>query len=112
MVLFALISLALIVGLAWLLTLVFESPEAHRAIRISAIVAYLVQLFAFAVAKGMAKDNIIAGWGIGVMMRLVTLALYALVLVRAFGVPQAPALLSLAAFLFVSTIVEPVLLKR
>ena len=110
--LFAVISLALIAGLAWLLTLAFDSPDAVRAIRISATVAYLVQLFAFAVAKGMAKENIMAGWGIGVLMRLVTLALYALVLVKAFGVPQAPALVSLAVFLFVSTIVEPVLLKK
>lgn len=110
--LFAVISLGIIGALAWLFTIAFDSPEAARAIRISAIVAYLVQLFAFAVAKGMAKENVIAGWGIGVLMRLVTLGVYALALVKAFGLPQGPALLSLAAFLFVSTIVEPVLLKK
>lgn len=112
MALFAVVSLALIAGLAWVLTLAFDAPGAVRAIRISAGIAWVVQLFAFAVAKGMSKENLIAGWGIGVLMRLVTLGVYALAMVKALGLPPAPALVSLAAFLFVSTIVEPVLLKK
>ena len=44
-------------------------------------------------------------------MRLMALAAYALVVTRALGLPSAAALVSLAAFFFLSTVVEPLLLK-
>ena len=44
-------------------------------------------------------------------MRLAVLAVYGFVLIKAMGLPSAPALLSLAAFFFLSTLVEPLLLK-
>jgi hypothetical protein len=109
--LYATISLAAIALLAWALGLVFDAPEAQRAIRTSAIIAYVLQLFTFAIAKAMAKQNVIAGWGIGVIMRLVTLGVYALAIIKAFALDPTPALLSLATFLFISTLVEPLLLQ-
>ena len=55
--------------------------------------------------------NMIAGWGAGMLLRFVTLVLHALVGIKVMGYPPAPALLSLAAFFFVSTLIEPVFLK-
>ena len=110
--LFAVISLALITAFAWVAGLFFETPEAHRAIRISAVTAFVVQLFTFAIARLVSERNVIAGWGLGALLRLVTLAVYGLVMVKALGLPAAAALISLATFLFVSTLVEPLLLKQ
>jgi hypothetical protein len=53
----------------------------------------------------------IAGWGAGMLLRFLTLVLHALIGTRLMGFPPAPALLSLAAFFFVSTLIEPVFLK-
>ena len=109
--LFAAASLVIIAVGAWLLGLIFAGPGGHRAIATSAAVAWVVQLFGFAVARMMAATNVVAGWGLGVLLRLVTLAVYALAIVNPFALPAAPALLSLAAFFFASTLIEPLLLK-
>jgi hypothetical protein len=55
--------------------------------------------------------NIMAGWGAGLLLRFVTLVFHALIGTKLMAYPPAPALLSLAAFFFVSTLVEPVFLK-
>jgi hypothetical protein len=109
--LFALLSLVLVAGAYWLLGLIYAAPAERRALAVSAAVAYVVQLFAFAVARMMATTNVLAGWGVGVAMRLATLAVYALVIVEAFGLVPGAALFSLALFLFLSTLIEPPLLK-
>ena len=109
--LFAAASLALIGVSAWLITLVYESPGASRAVWTSAAVAFSVQVIAFAIVKLSAKTNVIAGWGIGAILRFVVLGVYALVFVNAWGLPSAAALVSLVVFFFVSTLIEPLLLK-
>ena len=109
--LFAGVSLAIILAVGWLLGLTFASPDAERAIWISAAVAYVVQLFTFAIARLMARDNVIAGWGVGVLMRFVTLVVYALLIVRNFDLAPTAALISLATFFFLTTLIEPLLLK-
>ncbi len=108
---FALVSLALIAVAAWLLTLVFPTPADRRAIEVSAVVAYVVQLSSFTIARAFAATNVIAGWGLGMLIRFVVLAIYAFAGVKVLGLPVAAALVSLAAFFFVSTVIEPVLLK-
>lgn len=110
-VLFAALSLALIACAAWVMTYVYESPDATRAVWTSAAVAFSVQVLAFAIVKLSAKTNVIAGWGIGTIVRFVVLGVYALVFVKALGLPSGAALVSLAAFFFVSTLIEPLLLK-
>ena len=55
--------------------------------------------------------NVIAGWGLGMMLRLIALVAFGLFGVRAFGLSLEPALLSMAGFFFVSTLIEPVFLK-
>ena len=109
--LFAIFSLALIALAAWVMTLVYESPDAARAVWTSAAVAFSVQVIAFAIVKLSAKTNVMAGWGVGAILRFLALGVYALVFVKALGLPSGAALISLAAFFFLSTLIEPLLLK-
>ena len=109
--LFALTSAAIITAVGWLLGFAFRSGGDVRAIWTSAGIAFGVQLFAFAIARMVASTNLVAGWGLGALLRLVVLAVYALFVIRSAGLPPTSALVSLAAFFFLSTVVEPVLLK-
>lgn len=104
-------SLVLIALAGWLLTIAFPTPNDRHAIIVTAVVAYVVQLASFAVARAWAATNVVAGWGMGMLIRFIVLAIYALLGARLLGLPLATALVSLAAFFFVSTLVEPVLLK-
>jgi hypothetical protein len=108
---FAGLSLAVIALTGWLISLAYGSPDASRAIWTSAAVAFSVQVLAFTIAKLSAKTNVMAGWGVGAILRFVVLGVYALVVVKAIGLPSGAALLSLVAFFFLSTLLEPLLLK-
>lgn len=109
--LFAGATAGIILVSGWVLTLVFPSMDGRQAIVTSALVAFAVQLFGFAIVRFAARSNPIAGWGLGVLLRFVVLAVYALVIVKAFALASAPALVSLATFFFLSTLVEPLLLN-
>ena len=110
--LFALVTAVLVGGGAWVFTLVYPGAEARRAIATSAALAFAVQCVAFLVVRiAAAREQAVAGWGIGAVLRMAILAVYALVVVGALGLATAPALLSLATFFFVSTLVEPLLLN-
>jgi hypothetical protein len=52
-----------------------------------------------------------AAWGLGMLLRFVVLVLYAFLVVKALALPAEAALLSLVAFFFLTTLVEPMLLK-
>ena len=108
--LYAASAAGLIAVSAFLLTLPFDGPTDHRAIAISAGLAFVVQLMAFAGAALFARKNIIAGWGIGILVRFVVLVGYALLVVQAIGLAPTAALISLATFFFLCTLVEPLLL--
>ena len=108
---FALISLLTIALFAWMLMYAFPTAADAHAIVVSACIAYVVQLAAFMIARSWASTNVIAGWGLGMLIRFFVLAIYALVGVKVLGLQITPALVSLAAFFFVSTLAEPVLLK-
>ena len=75
------------------------------------MIAWVVQLVSFAIARNWAESNMVAGWGLGMLIRFFVLAMYALVGVKVLGLATTSALVSLAAFFFVSTLAEPVLLK-
>lgn len=109
---YALVAIALIAIVGWLLTLAFPGPRDAAAIRLSAVVAAVVQLVAFAVTKLVARRNLIAGWGAGSLLRFVTLVVYALLAVKVLEMAPVAALVSLATFLFLSTLVEPLFLRR
>jgi hypothetical protein len=109
---YAVITLALIGLIGWLFTLGYKTPEARQAILISGMIAFAVQMIAFAIAKQVGKEQIFLGWGLGSLLRLLTLAVYAMLVVKALGLPSSPALLSMATFFFVAIIVEPLLLNK
>lgn len=108
---FALITVAIALLGAALLSRVFTEPDAVRALWYSAAAAIAVQLGTFTVARRYANsDKLMIGWGIGGLMRVAALAAYAFVGTASLGLPLAPALLSFALFVFVSTVVEPLFL--
>lgn len=108
---FLAVSVALVALLGWVLGYFFPSPLEHRAIWTSAVVAVAVQLLAFTIMRLVPREQMMAGWGLGALLRFAVLGVYGLVLAEALGLPLAAALISLAVFFFVSTIVEPLLLK-
>lgn len=101
------VAIALLGAIGW----AFTGSAGHRAILVSAGLAIAVQLVTYTVAKALVRKNLVLGWGLGSLLRLVALVGYALVIAR-MGGPLAPALLSFAGFLFVTTIFEPVFLKQ
>ena len=109
---FAAVAAALTASTAAIMTIVWSAPAEQRAIWISAAIAFVVQMLAFGVATIVSRDQVMVGWGLGAIMRLVTLSVYALVLVNTLGLPATAALVSLATFFFLSTLVEPLLLAR
>lgn len=101
-----------VIGLAALaLGMVFAGPGDHRAIRASAVVAVVVQLVAFAVVVLARPGSTFAAWGVGMLLRLGALAVMAFLGLKALGLPAPAALISLVTFLFLTTLVEPLLLK-
>jgi hypothetical protein len=111
MAIYAAVSLALIAAGAWLLGLAFASPDERRAVWTSAAIAWVVQQATFVLVRRTSLTNPFAGYGAGMLVRFAVLALYAFVFVNVLALPSAAALLSLATFFFVSTLVEPPLLK-
>jgi uncharacterized membrane protein len=109
---FGAIAAALTAGTAAVMTIVWSTPAEERAIWLSAAIAFVVQMLAFGVASLVRRDQALVGWGLGAIMRLVTLSVYALVFVNALGLPPTAALVSLATFFFLSTLVEPLVLPR
>ena len=107
---YAAVTLLILALGVWVFGLVFGGAADRRAVLVSAVIAFVIQLPTFALARSMAGENIFAGWGAGVLLRFVTLGVYALLVIGPLGLPGDPALLSLATFFFVSTLVEPLLL--
>lgn len=106
---FAVTALVLIGVAALIVGRFFPAPDDIEAIWISGVVAFGVQLLTFALLKLAGPANVIAAWGVGMAVRLVALLLYMLLIVSAFGLSEnAP--LFLAIFLFVTSVVEPLLL--
>jgi len=105
-------SSILIIALISAICALFLGSGAMRSVMTSGLVALGIQILAFLVARAFRARNLLLGWGIGSAMRVVALVIYALVVARLGRAFVAPALLSFAAFLFLTTIVEPVFLKR
>ena len=103
---------AAIVGVGtWVFGHIYATDDGRHAVLVSAAVALVVQLFGFMMLQLAKKASPIAAWGLAALLRMGVLVVYALVVVKAYGLAPAPALLSLAAFFFLSTLVEPLLLN-
>lgn len=109
--LYALVCLV-VIGLAGVvLAMMWGSPLERRAVLVSAVVALVVQLVAFAIARLLAANgNGIAGWALGAVICLVVLVIHGFVS-RGLGLPSNVALLSLATFFFLTELIEPPLLN-
>jgi hypothetical protein len=108
---FAAVCTAIIVVAAGATTLVVREPAMSRAVWVSAAVALVVQVVSFAITRASQPGNVVAGWGSGMLIRFLALVLYGFAGAKALGLSMTPALLSLAGFLFLTTLVEPVFLK-
>ena len=109
--LFVAATLVIVLVGGWLLTVVWPDPAAAHAIRVSGLVAVVVQCFAFGIMRLVPRSNVIAAWGLGTLLRFAVFVIYAFVIVKAYGLAGTPALVSLALFFFLSTLVEPLLLN-
>ena len=108
---FAAACLTVMAVLAALLGVFFDSPVDRRALWVTAGVSLLVQLAAFAAAAHGARKNLIAGWAAGIAIRFAAFIVWGLVGVSQLGLPLTAALLSMALYLFVTTLIEPLFLK-
>ncbi|MDH5235637.1 MAG: hypothetical protein OEW77_11825 [Gemmatimonadota bacterium] len=108
---FGAVAALIIFGFALGITVLRPGAELARAVWTSAVIAFGVQMVAFAVARPFVATNPIAGWGLGSLLRLAVLLVYAFAGVKALGLASGPALVSLAAFLFVTMLVEPLFLR-
>jgi steroid 5-alpha reductase family enzyme len=105
--------LALLIAITgWMLSLGFTAEAERHAILVSAILAAAVQMTAFALVRITGRQNaILAGWGMGIVLRTITLVLYGLVFAKLLGLPLAAALTSFAVFLFASMLLESFLIS-
>jgi hypothetical protein len=107
-------SAGLVLGVAivagTLLAFAFRAPGDRSAILVSAVLAAVVQLTVFAIGRRLGT-NVVARIGVGMLMRFFVLVAYGLLAVYAFDIAIAPALISLFVFFFVTTLVEPLLIK-
>ena len=114
---FALVAAGLIGVLGLILARVFPGAASARAIEISGAVALVIQLVTFwALLPPKGRPDLPGGmlmrWGVGAVVRMLSLMLYGLVATKLIGLPPAPALVSLAAFFFATMLVEPLMLTN
>lgn len=91
---------------------VWTDAAGSHAVMVSAWLAFFVQALTFAICKLVAQQNLMAGWGIGVLLRFATVGVWAFLGIKALSLPQTPALISLVTFFFVSTLIEPFFLNN
>jgi uncharacterized membrane protein YhiD involved in acid resistance len=107
LMLYLLASLALVGLGAAVFISVYSAPTERQTVVVSALVALVVQLVAFAFARMLAdKGNAIAGWLLGAVVCFAVLIVYGFVC-RSLGLPPNAALLSLATFFFLTELIEP-----
>lgn len=113
---FLVVLVAVCAGASALALLISPDPLVERAVTVSAALAAAAQLVGFACAKYLLsrKMNLFAAWGAAMVVRFASLAAYALVVFKApqFSLVPAPALITFATLLMLSSIPEPLFLNR
>ena len=105
--LYFLASLVVVGIAAAVFVAVYSAPAERQTVVVSALVALLVQLVAFAFARILAdRGNAIAGWVLGAAVCFAVLIAYGFIC-RSLGLPTTAALLSLATFFFLTELIEP-----
>jgi len=108
---FGAVCLTVIAGLAAVLGVFYRSAAERKAIWVAAGVALVIQLAAFAAVRAGSTKHVMVGWGAGIGIRFSAFLVWGLVGVSQLELPQGAALLSMASFLFVTTVIEPLFLK-
>jgi hypothetical protein len=108
---YAVIVVAIVLCVGWLFTIAFPGERERAAIQLSAIVVVVVQLGGFLALRLFDKRQMMVGWSATAVVRVLTVILYSVLVAKVFGMPIAPALLSMTTFFFLSTLVEPLLLR-
>jgi hypothetical protein len=112
---FAGVSAALIIVATIILRTWFRTVEQHNAMLVSAGLAFAVQLGSYALlrparpGKG-APGELMIRWGIGAVLRLFVLVLYAPI-ARLMFLSIEASLVSLVTFFFLTMMAEPLLLE-
>jgi len=111
---FAGISAALIIVATIILRSYFTTVDQHNAMLVSAGLAFAVQLGSYALLRPArpghgAPGELLLRWGIGAVLRVFVLVLYA-PLARIANMSLDAALVSLVTFLFMTMMAEPLLL--
>ena len=112
---FAGVSGALIVVATIVLRTFFRTVPEHKAMLVSAGLAFAVQLGSYALlrpARGNrgAPGALLFRWGVGALIRFVVLVVYA-PLARVMFLPLDASLVSLVTFFFLTMMAEPLLLE-
>jgi hypothetical protein len=112
---FAGVSAALIIIATVVLRMYFRTVDQHKAMLVSAGLAFAVQLGSYALLRparaGRGKPGeLLLRWVIGAVLRLFVLVLYA-PLARIINLSVEAALVSLVTFFFLTMMAEPLLLE-
>lgn len=106
----AILLVALIAITGFVLSFWFRSDADRHALLVSAVLAAIVQMAAFSLLHMAGRTNALAAWGLGTIFRGTVLALYGFFLVKMLHLPSTAALVSFAVFLFVSMLLESLLM--
>ena len=90
----------------------YPAAPDRRAVLASAGVALAVQVVSLGVMRLASRENVIAAWGVGALLRFAAFVVYVFVIAGALALPRGAAMISLAVFLFASTVVEPLFLRK
>lgn len=104
------LTVALIAVTYLALTFWFRSPADRHALLVSAVLAAIVQTAAFSLLHMAGRTNALVAWGLGSLFRGTVLVLYGFFLAKMLHLPLTPALVSFAVFLFVSMLLESLLI--
>lgn len=109
---FGLLLVALIAITGWILAQGFTTAAERHAIVISGVLATVIQMAAYGMVQYAGRRNAaLAGWGMGAILRGLSLVLYGLIFTRLLGLPLTAALTSFAVFLFASMLLESFLIS-
>ncbi len=110
--LFALAAAAMIGASMAALMLLFHGPGDRQALELTAVAVFGVHLASFVLARLVKRRSVWVAWGVGSLLRLATLLVYAVLVVKVLAFPLVPALIGCATFLFLPTLIEPLLLLK
>jgi hypothetical protein len=94
------------------LALVYADAEGRLAVAVSAVLAFSVQVPAFALLRSMRGPAFMTAWTVGALGRVLVLVVFGVIVLQSGALPLEPALISLALYFVICTIIEPLLLER